>query len=71
MKDFAIDGVFMQRFFNVTRTQESRAQGRVILGHALRASQRHGRAIAVMYDLSGLRARGENCDSIIQDWKSW
>jgi hypothetical protein len=69
MKEYGIDGVFMQRFFSVTRTEKSRREGRVILGHALKASQEHGRAIAVMYDLSGLRARGENCDSILQDWR--
>jgi hypothetical protein len=41
----------------------------VILKHALEASQKNGRAIAVMYDLSGLKARGEDCSSVIQDWK--
>lgn len=69
MQEYGIDGAFMQRFFDVTRTEKSRADGRVILGHALEASQKHGRAIAVMYDLSGLKATGEDCSSIIQDWK--
>jgi len=69
MKDYGIDGAFMQRFFRVTRSPESRAQGRVILGHALRASRQHGRALAVMYDLSGLKERGEDCSSVIEDWK--
>ncbi len=68
MKEYGIDGVFMQRFFGVTRTPESREEGRVILGNALRSSQTHGRAIAVMYDLSGLRP-GEDCSSVIADWK--
>lgn len=68
MQQYGIDGVFMQRFFDVTRTEKSRADGRVILGHALKAAQKHGRAIAVMYDLSGLRP-GEDCSSLIQDWK--
>lgn len=68
MQQYGIDGVFMQRFFDVTRTSASRANGRVILGHALHAAQRHDRAIAVMYDLSGLRP-GEDCTSVIQDWK--
>jgi len=68
MKQYGIDGVFMQRFFDVTRTEKSRAAGRVILGHALKAAQKHGRAIAVMYDLSGLKP-GEDCASLIQDWK--
>lgn len=69
MKDYGIDGVFMQRFFGVTRSPESRKKGRVILGNALKASQKHGRAIAVMYDLSGLRSEGQDCSSVIQDWK--
>lgn len=69
MQQYGIDGVFMQRFFDVTRTPESRRQGRVILANALAASQKYGRALAVMYDLSGLRADGEDCSSVIQDWK--
>ena len=69
MQEYAVDGVFMQRFFHVTRTEDSRRQGRVVLANALKSSRRHGRAIAVMYDLSGLRASGEDCSSVIQDWK--
>jgi hypothetical protein len=68
MREYGIDGVFMQRFFDVTRTKKSRAGERIILGHALKASQKHGRALAVMYDLSGLKP-GEDCASLIQDWK--
>jgi hypothetical protein len=68
MQEYGIDGVFMQRFFNVTRTKKSRAEGRVILGHALKAAHKHERAIAVMYDLSGLKPGGD-CSSLIQDWK--
>ena len=69
MEQYGIDGVFIQRFFGATRTLESRRNSRVILENALKASQVHGRAIAVMYDLSGLNASGEDCSSIIQDWK--
>ena len=69
MQQYGIDGVFVQRFFGGTRTQQSRRASRVVLEQALRASQKYGRAIAVMYDLSGLNARGEDCSSIIQDWK--
>ena len=68
MQKYGIDGVFMQRFFDVTRTEKSRAESRVIMGHALKAAQKHDRAIAVMYDLSGLKP-GEDCSSLIQDWK--
>ncbi len=69
MREYGIDGVFMQRFFHLTRTAESRRESRVLLERALKASQQNGRAIAVMYDLSGLKATGEDCSSIIQDWK--
>ena len=30
---------------------------------------KYDRAIAVMYDLSGLRRSGEDCSMIIEDWK--
>jgi hypothetical protein len=68
MQQYGLDGAFMQRFFDVTRTEKSRANSRVILGHALKAAQKYELAIAVMYDLSGLKP-GEDCSSLIQDWK--
>jgi hypothetical protein len=69
MEQYGIDGVFVQRFIGATRTAQSRRHSRVILENALQASQKYGRAIAVMYDLSGLNADGDDCSSIIQDWK--
>jgi hypothetical protein len=69
MQQYGIDGVFVQRFFNPLRTKRGREKSRVVLEHALKASQKYGRAIAVMYDLSGLRDQGEDCSAIIQDWK--
>lgn len=69
MKEYGIDGAFMQRFFNVTTTPESRQQARLPLGHAINAANQHGRAVAVMYDLSGLQPGKDNCDSIIADWR--
>ena len=69
MKEYGLDGIFMQRFFNTTRSEQSRRNSSVILGHALEAASANNRAIAVMYDLSGLRRTGEDCSSIIEDWK--
>jgi hypothetical protein len=69
MKEYGIDGVFMQRFFNATRKTEEKAASTVVLRHALEAASKYDRAIAVMYDLSGLNASGEDCSSIIEDWK--
>lgn len=69
MEEYGLDGVFMQRFFNRTRTHESRMKSTDILKNALNAASLNKRAIAVMYDLSGLKADGEDCSSIIEDWK--
>jgi hypothetical protein len=68
MKEYGIDGVLMQRFYGVTLTNESRNLGNVILSNALEASKKYNRAIAIMYDLSGLKP-GEDCSSVIEDWK--
>ncbi|MGK0253464.1 MAG: hypothetical protein ACI9OE_000934 [Mariniflexile sp.] len=70
MKEYGVDGVFMQRFFGVTRnhTNSNKPQD-IILRNALNAAKENNRAIAVMYDLSGLKADGEDCSSVIADWK--
>jgi hypothetical protein len=69
MRDYGIDGVFMQRFFGSIRTVKGREKANTILKHALKASQKYNRAIAIMYDLSGLKENGEDCSAIIEDWK--
>jgi hypothetical protein len=69
MQEYGIDGVFVQRFFSGLRTPESRKKSRVVLENTIRSSQKYGRAISVMYDLSGLASDGEDCSVIIQDWK--
>lgn len=69
LQQYDIDGVFVQRFFGGLRDESSRKKSRVVLEHALVASQKYHRAVAVMYDLSGLKANGEDCSAIIQDWK--
>lgn len=69
MQQYGVDGVFMQRFFNVTREGSGKKESAAILGNALEAASKYKRAIAVMYDLSGLKGKGEDCSSIIEDWK--
>jgi hypothetical protein len=69
MKEYGIDGVFMQRFFSSTKPNGSRSKTTIVLKDALAAASKNERAIAVMYDLSGLKASGEDCSSIIEDWK--
>jgi hypothetical protein len=67
MQQYGVDGVFMQRFFGNAKGRDS-VSG-VILKHAFEAASKYDRAIAVMYDLSGLKASGEDCSAIIEDWK--
>ena len=70
MKEYGIDGVFMQRFFGVARAnKELNKPQDIILKNALQAANENNRAIAVMYDLSGLKSKGEDCSAIIEDWK--
>lgn len=69
MREYGLDGVFMQRFFNRTRTGESRKKSSFIIQNALEAASENQRAISIMYDLSGLKSDGEDCSSIIEDWK--
>jgi hypothetical protein len=70
MKEYGIDGVFMQRFFGYTRPGgQSRKTYSKMFSDALECASKYDRAIAVEYDLSGLRATGEDCSAIIEDWK--
>jgi len=67
MKDYGLDGVFMQRFFNNAKNHDK--ESLTILRNAFDAASKNERAIGVMYDLSGLKAKGEDCSAIIEDWK--
>jgi hypothetical protein len=69
MKEYGLDGVFMQPFYGVTRGGERRKQSDQILDNAFKASQKYDRAIAVMYDLSGLQPGKDDCSRVIEDWK--
>jgi len=71
MEEYGLDGVFLQRFFgNATRsTKEGREESVTVMRHALASAQRHGRALSVMYDLSGLRPGKDDCMKLVQDWK--
>ncbi len=68
MREYGIDGAFVQRFAGglsnprVLRTTNS------VLDHCREGATRSGRAYAVMYDLSGLRAG--QIDQVIDDWRS-
>jgi hypothetical protein len=67
MEEYGVDGVFVQRFFNSARPGNHKRN--LVLKHAAEAASKYRRAYAVMYDLSGLKASGQDCSSLIEDWK--
>ena len=69
MKQYGVDGVFMQRFFNAARPESRHSGATNVLRNALAAASKQERAIGVMYDLSGLKASGQDCSVLIDDWK--
>ena len=69
MQQYGVDGVFMQRFFNATDPNARHKGATNVLRNALTAASKYTRAIGVMYDLSGLKASGEDCSRLIEDWK--
>nr|WP_315146485.1 glycoside hydrolase family 71/99-like protein [uncultured Flavobacterium sp.] len=69
MQQYGVDGVFMQRFFNATDIKARHSAPTNVLRNAIAAASKYERAIGVMYDLSGLKANGEDCSRLIEDWK--
>jgi len=67
MKDYGIDGAFVQRFAVSLRDPRALNHRNVVLANCRAGANLHGRAWAVMYDLSGLREGGTR--EVIDDWK--
>ncbi len=68
MQEHQIDGVFVQRFAGEVRGEKGLHHFNVVLDNCRAGANRHGRAWAVMYDLSGLEKGGTR--SVIEDWKA-
>lgn len=67
MKEYGIDGAFMQRFITTVMNPKGASHYEKVLTSALKASKKYNRAIAIMYDLSGMKP--ENYKDVIEDWK--
>lgn len=67
MRDYGIDGAFLQRFAVTTRDARFRGPMDRILGHVAESARETGRAWAVMYDLTGLKP--EQIEAVKTDWK--
>jgi hypothetical protein len=74
MKQYGIDGVFMQRFVGELKRPKGKLHFDHVLDNAMNASKKYGRAIVIMYDLSGMRPGDEqvllkDIDELSQKYK--
>jgi hypothetical protein len=68
MRDYGIDGAFVQRFITDLRDARALRHNNTVLAHCREGANHFGRAYAVMYDLSGL---GTNrIQEVIDDWRA-
>lgn len=67
MKEYGIDGAFVQRFAVETVQPLDLRHCNTVLANCREGANMHGRTYAVMYDLSGLSADG--IQHVIDDWK--
>lgn len=68
MREYGIDGAFLQRFANGLDNGKAQRHKDVVLASVRAGAEQNGRAYAVMYDLSGLR--GGQVDRVRQDWQT-
>lgn len=68
MRDYGIDGVFVQRFGVSVGSGGSLAFRNTVTAHCREGANRYGRTYALMYDLSGLRP-GQIRSVVMNDWK--
>jgi len=68
MRDYGIDGAFVQRFITDLRDARALRHNNAVLAHCREGANRFGRVYAVMYDLSGL---GTNrIQEVMDDWSA-
>ncbi len=67
MAQYGIDGAFVQRFVGETMHPVGLHHCNTVLTSCRASANAHGRAYAVMYDLSGLGA--DSMDRVLDDWK--
>lgn len=67
MRDYGLDGVFVQRFVVDIRNANGLAGTDKVLQNTLKAAGKYKRALSLMYDFSGMDDSG--ADKVIADWK--
>ena len=66
MKEYGIDGVFMQRFVSQITDNVALQHSDKVLESAMMASNEHARAISIMYDMVGMDAN-TSADVVLND----
>jgi len=66
MRDYGIDGAFVQRFVAGARSPGFQLHNNTVLAHCREGANRNGRAYALMYDLSGMGAG--RVGEVMDDW---
>ena len=69
MRDYGVDGVFVQRSVAAIKNPQNLHHDDHLLRNALNASRYYHRAIAIMYDFSGINEENKDWQVIIDDWK--
>ncbi len=67
LRDYGLDGVFLQRFVSNTRDEKLRRSRDTVTANIMDGCEKYGRAFANMWDLSGFTPGDP--DFIINDWK--
>jgi glycoprotein endo-alpha-1,2-mannosidase len=67
MKEYGIDGVFMQRFFSVLTSENRLNHNDKVLASAIRAANKYGVAICLMYDIGSMD--DSQYKLVMEDWK--
>src|SRR3954471_2046631 len=68
MRDYGIDGAFIQRFPGGARSPDFQRQNNTVLAHCREGANLSGRAYALMYDLTGLGAG--RIGDVIEDFRA-
>lgn len=68
MREYGIDGAFVQRFICDLRDPRMLRHNNAVLAACREGANRSGRAYALMYDLTGLRAG--RMSEVIEDWRA-
>ena len=59
MRNYGIDGVFLQRFVSVLKSEAALRYSNTVLDNVRAGASQYGRTWALMYDLSGLQKGDE------------